>query len=1014
MISISAVASASGAATYYSADNYYSGEESFEASAWEGEGAKVLGLEGQVDTATFEKVLAGELPDGTVIDAKRGAHRPGTDVTFSVSKSVSLLALLGGDKRLVQAFRESVSATLKWAEKNLAETRTWDGKGQKTDKSGNLVIATFLHDVNRNGEPQLHAHAVIANATLGPDGKWRALKNDELYQRQLLLGAVHNADLRARIEALGYETLPAKNDVAGQFEIKGVERHVIEAFSTRSAEIKAALVAGDRGPPRERELAALATRNAKTPELSHEAKLKGWTTLAQTIGFDPDKLLIASLSRAMDGETLWSRAVVGVRGVGQQGMAIAARMGLTPRDGDALVPERVGRLGPRDYATAQAVASASRELSEREAAFDRFALIRAALERGGPVEVADVEARITLLEARGLLVGDGDKLVTPAQALTQERAMLAASRAGAGQGVQLALPHEASPRAQSAARDLGLRRLSRNQEAAAKLLLSSPDRVVVVQGVAGAGKSAVLAPVAAIARAQGHRVIGLAIAGVVVRDLKNKAGIDASTVAGFIARYGPVADGTAPPKQVSMAREALRGAFVMVDESSMVGTHQMSQLIAIANKLDVGRLALIGDTRQLGAVEAGKPFAELQRHGIATAQLPENLRAKSEMMKATANALNEGDLSRAFELLAPVTHEVGREQVPETAVGIWAALPKGERDQTLMLASGRAMRTAANAAAQASLRQAGELGKRSVTLDILDRVNATKEGARQLRAYSQGHVVEWRTDLPKQGFKRGDIGTVMSVENDKVEVRMRDGRTKLFEPGRLPANLKHDAVTISTIKQIKLHEGDRIRLTEGDKTRDLSNADLARVEAIGAQGITIAMMKDGTVHDVGQGDRLLERLDLAYALNAHIAQGVTAENGIVMMSAAERKLASAQTFLVAMTRIVDKATLVVDNGRQLERAVTRNSGEKTSALDVVGRSQTDGQGDGKRSSTRLAEAFEVRGDRAKAAADRDYERAIKAHSDRLDARYPELAGATVENDDVPQRAAPEKTMDFSI
>jgi conjugative relaxase-like TrwC/TraI family protein len=313
MISVGAVASASGAASYYTQDNYYTADQAIETSAWEGEGAKALGLEGRVDAQTFEAVLNGKLPDGSVIDAKRGAHRPGTDVTFSAPKSVSLLALVGGDKRVVQAFRDSVSATLKWAEKNLAETRTWDGKGQKTDKSGNLVVATFLHDVNRNGEPQLHVHAVLANATRDPDGKWRALKNDALYDRQHVLGTVHNADLRARIEAIGYETVPAKNAIDGQFEIKAVSRDVIKAFSTRSDEIAAALKTGDRGSPREREIAALATRSSKTPELSHEAKSAAWTALARSIGFEPGPLIERSLMRAMSGDTIWSRAAASMR-----------------------------------------------------------------------------------------------------------------------------------------------------------------------------------------------------------------------------------------------------------------------------------------------------------------------------------------------------------------------------------------------------------------------------------------------------------------------------------------------------------------------------------------------------------------------------------------------------------------------------------------------------------------------------------------------------------------------------
>ena len=116
MISVAAVGSASDAAGYYAKDNYYTADQHEGASAWEGKGATELGLSGQVETGAFERVLSGKLPDGVVLDGKRGEHRPGWDLTFSASKSVSLLALVGGDKRLVEAVREAVRATLGWAE----------------------------------------------------------------------------------------------------------------------------------------------------------------------------------------------------------------------------------------------------------------------------------------------------------------------------------------------------------------------------------------------------------------------------------------------------------------------------------------------------------------------------------------------------------------------------------------------------------------------------------------------------------------------------------------------------------------------------------------------------------------------------------------------------------------------------------------------------------------------------------------------------------------------------------
>lgn len=246
------------------------------------------------------------------------------------------------------------------------------------------MAATFLHDVNRSGEPQLHVHNVIANATRTADGKWRALHADQLYERQHVMDAVFLSALRSRVETLGFATIPRHDGRNGAFEIAGVSRAVVEAFSVRSAEIDAYIKArGLENTAQTREYAALATRDPKSPEIAPEQRAEGWRRLAAEKGLDPAALVKAALAEAGRGHDVWTRAMRGVRGIGERGLAIAGRMGLTPRDGDPLVPERLGRLEPRAYAAAQAVASAVRDLGEREAAFDRTELIRESLSRSG-------------------------------------------------------------------------------------------------------------------------------------------------------------------------------------------------------------------------------------------------------------------------------------------------------------------------------------------------------------------------------------------------------------------------------------------------------------------------------------------------------------------------------------------------------------------------------------------------------------------------------------------------------
>src|SRR3546814_8481309 len=122
MLSVANVRSAAGAAIFFSADNYYASADADRSGQWVGSGADTLGLSGAVDAAVFDKLLKCELPDGTRV-GHENQHRAGTDLTFSLPKSWSVLALVGGDKRIIEAYREAVVETLPWAEKNAAETR---------------------------------------------------------------------------------------------------------------------------------------------------------------------------------------------------------------------------------------------------------------------------------------------------------------------------------------------------------------------------------------------------------------------------------------------------------------------------------------------------------------------------------------------------------------------------------------------------------------------------------------------------------------------------------------------------------------------------------------------------------------------------------------------------------------------------------------------------------------------------------------------------------------------------
>lgn len=290
MMSVAPVASAGSAAGYYSnSDNYYFlGNLQ---SLWLGDGAKELGLEGNVRGEDLTAVLEGRLPDGSRLGREingNHVHRPGHDLTFSAPKSVSILGLIGGDKEMVEAHNHAVRVAAGYVEKLISARNTKDGV-TSIIHTGKMVAAAFTHDTSRNLDPQLHTHLVIANMT-EDDGKWKALATDYIHnagfietvmKMQVTLGKIYRSALRQRVEALGHEVEEVGKH--GMWEIKGVPEDVREEFSSRGREIEGAI--GAEATLRSRDVAAKDTRQAKV-DPSRLRLMERWLGQMKEKGFD--------------------------------------------------------------------------------------------------------------------------------------------------------------------------------------------------------------------------------------------------------------------------------------------------------------------------------------------------------------------------------------------------------------------------------------------------------------------------------------------------------------------------------------------------------------------------------------------------------------------------------------------------------------------------------------------------------------------------------------------------------
>ena len=767
--SIGAVAAPSQGASYYERDGYYAKDDPDHraASAWAGRGAEELGLKGPVDPDAFKAILEGRVPDGSETRlGRRGKdgefhHRPGRDLTFSAPKSVSLAALVGGDARIVDAHDRAVGRALGWFEKNVAETRMKDPEtggmirtgGQKT------VIATFQHDTSRNLDPALHTHSVIANMVLGDDGKWRTMANERLYRSKMLLGALYRSEIAGELAKLGYGI--EKTHADGRFEIAGVSREIIEAFSTRRAEIEAAMEARGFGSTAQNQhlarRAALMTRAHKRDVDKGELR-ETWAKQAADLGFDtpvPDRdpgraLTEAAMERSRDGPEIGRDAVHHRE---PNGKAIA-------------------ELGPL-FAHAEAHSDPARDavdwalahLSERDAVFSKTDLFAAALAYSpGAATVEAIERTIEGLKREGRLhdapaLAGGDGLATD-KTVAEERETVGLMRDGAGRG-------KAAMRGWMVDAHLRKGPLTSGQKQAVRLILSAKDRTVGVQGYAGTGKTRMLNRARTLAEKKGFRMLGLAPSASAVQTLAAESGIESETLQRFLARNAGVTEGRLTRKGAKEMRAAFAKTVLVVDEGSLASTVQARHLLRIANILRIPKLVLVGDAKQLDAVDAGKPFAQLQQAGMQTATMDEIMRQRDPELKAAVEASLKGDVGRAFEKLGQSVAEVKADNIAGAVAARWLKLSAEERANTGIMAPTHELRQEINGHIRERLAREGRIvGPAMQTERLVSRGYTNAEKALAAN-YAPGDTVAFHRPYKRLGVQKGDERRVAGVDHRK-------------------------------------------------------------------------------------------------------------------------------------------------------------------------------------------------------------------------------------------------------
>ena len=899
--SVASLKSANQAASYYESDDYYS--EGGEApSAWFGQGAEALGLDGEVDRTVFRSGLRGELPGGvqlgTVRDGER-QHRPGWDMTFSAPKSVSIMAEVAGDRRLVAAHDKAVKTALAYVERHGAATRIRTGGEIRTVETGKLAVATFRHNTSREQDPQLHSHAVILNATQDKAGVWRSVESLAFFRIYKDAGAVYRQALAQNARQLGYDIREAKGSM---FELAAVPDSAIRVFSARGNQVEAALAA--RGKTRAEATAAekatltLATRQAKQ-DIARAALVTGWQGQADAIGF---------------GATERTGAIA-------RSVARAAAM-----------PTRT--LADKERATATAslaVAAAARQVSEREAVFGAAALeARAGEYAAGKASAGEIAAAVDKAKGAGELIdrdrGAAGRGYTTREAIATERRMLTLEQAGRGAAQSPYDKQDAARIVTTAAFFAEARghKWTAGQRAATIGLLSGQDRVAGVQGYAGTAKTTtVLATYAEGMRNAGYTVRAFAPTAAAAGVLGDAIRAKGETVA------KAVLTGEQLVTEASRGREAW-----VVDEASMVSARDMARMLSMAERSGA-QLVLVGDVKQLGSVEAGRAFGQLQDAGMNTFVLDTIVRQENGRTREAVQATIAGDGRRALEAL----HRGGGSvteltDVNDRRVAIardYAALTPDQRARTLVLDTTRDGRELLTQAIRAELHRDGTLGAESLGAATLESKRLTREEARHARAYEAGDLVTFRRDYERQGIEKGQAYRVARVDPvaNRIELHTRDNRTIDWRIDKWGRGQAESFVEVTRAFSL----GDRVQFTRNDRAVGRINGATATVVRIDTEARTLtAIDARGREHALSFDQTSDRHVRHGWVGTVHGSQGSTADRSMTHLESFRANTVDAKSTYVAISRAKQHAAIYTDSKDKLASAIETRTGERQEAL----------------------------------------------------------------------------------
>jgi conjugative relaxase-like TrwC/TraI family protein len=894
MLSLSKPLKAGDTAQYHKKDDYYLQEGGF----WQGKGAEELGLSGQINHDDFSAVLKGLRP-GTEEKLRQDKNsvkeRAANDITFSAPKSISILAL--ADERVKTAHDKAVSRVLDFIEQNNTQARVQKNGDRRAVHTGNMVVGKFDHITSRAMDPQLHTHCVVANLTMDHNGNWKALHNDSIFKDQLVLGRIYRNELAYEMKAIGYGNEIISRDDSF-FESKGVEKGLRDGFSTRRKQVekkvkefKEAGLYSDLSDAKVHEIAALGSRAKKDQDVDKLVLRQEWMEIIKNItGKSLDEIKKDALRLGKENE-----ATIPLN------EAIARASELITLNDSVFMKKNV-------LAITAKLTLGNYNLTELENAFEKQIELGKLIKLG---EKTTAKNGIDCYTTPSMQRTENDVLEMVNRSKDQFKAM------GSPEEINNFLDQKEKENSEGQG---GKKfKFKDAQRKAAIIVLSSTDRVNIIQGDAGTGKTAYTKIINNFAESKNRKVFGIGFTGKAAMELNN-VGIEAYTIDAFLGKkieHDGVKNIISDEKSIKLKQ----GDILLMDEASMTGSRHLNKLLKLTEAANV-KLVIQGDSKQLSSISAGRMHDILQsKTDVARAVLTEGVRQK-EGSFAHENFLtfqNKG-LPSVVDNLEEQKNLFIRTKKKELIKGtIGAYLKMREEGKTVILTDLNKDKNHLNKLIRKSLIESGELKKQDFEFDVLTSKGLSGNKTASSNFYKVGQKLSFNERFDGR-IKINDLYKISEVDGQKNKIKV-DGEAG--KPFWVNLNTNSDKITIFEKDKRQFSKGDEVVFLKNDKNLKVQNGTLGKVVSVKKNGtMRVAVTESGKTdfkefRMSDSGENKYQYIDHGYALTVHKSQGATFDNTVVYHNGKEI-IGSANSFYVATTRAKEKTQVFTNDVENLK------------------------------------------------------------------------------------------------